>query len=288
MSDNKIEKLCEYISYISKMNNNQFDSFMAYLDKLDFSKMDETSKTEIYRSLKKWLNGSKYWKHNESRVERIQKIIKKIFLDKIGKFIEKARNVRDKGRRQRIHNRVLQKDIIDFIISNGTDAIVARSQEADVSLYLYIIGRCLPYPALGSIDIKNLLDRCEKLEPAHPMIEGFIENIVNIKGISILDKIYNPKWSDSYKRLIFHGIKGSKSFWEWIEKNDLSSLYWKDIYWRNISLTPGGKEEYKIAFQKLDEYENYSAMPELVFKNRENADSSDIVKTLLKKKIRAD
>jgi len=279
MSDNKIEEICGYISNINFINPTKFDLFMDYLDKLDFSKMEETSKTKIYRSLKNRLKYSKYGrKYNESRVERIQKVIKKISLDIVGEFIEKVRNFWDKG--QRIHNRVLQKNVIDFIISNGTDVIIERVQKASIPLYK--IGYCLPYPALGSDDIKNLLDRCEKIKPAHLIMEGFIENVVNIKDSSILNKIYNPDWNDSYKMLVLRGINGSKSFWDWLEKKNLSSLYWKNIYWENISFVPAGKEEYKIAFQKLDEYENYSAMLELVFKNRENAGSSDIVKTLLK------
>jgi hypothetical protein len=214
----------------------------------------------------------------KSRAERIQEMLSKISLDNsVDKYIHlfSNKNVWDFAKTGEEPSSVLKNAVKDIIKNKGVDGIVEFAKKVDNP---NMVGLTLAYSELGNDEVKGILNAGEKLEnPAQSMAAVFIAGMVAIKGIDILDEVYNPNWSDSYRGSILRGIRGSKSLWEWIEKKDLSSLYWKNIK----SVYTSGNEEYEIAFQKLDEHKNYNAMLELVFWNRENADSNGIAKALL-------
>jgi len=257
--------------YINFMDDTRFGLFIDHFNKIDFSKTEEIFKIKIYQNLKNCLhryNNPRYRDRFKLKAKRIQEMLSKISLDNsIDKYVYlfSNDNVGEK----------LRSIVKDIVKNKGVDGIVEFAKKVDNP---NMVGFTLAYSELGNDEVKDILNAGEKLEnPAQSMAVVFIAEIVEIKGVDILDEVYNPNWSDSYKRLILHVIKGSKSFWEWIEKKELSSLYWKNIE----SVYTSDNEEYKIALRKLDENKNYNAMLELVFWNRKNADSNDIAKAML-------
>jgi hypothetical protein len=269
------------IEYVNSMDDTQFSLFIDHFNKIDFSKAKEIFKIKIYQNLKNCLHRYNNPIHRDefkSKVERIQEMLSKISLDNsIDKYVYlfSKENVWDFAKTGKEPSSVLKDAVKDIVKNKGVDGIVEFAKKVDNP---DVVGLTLAYSEFGNDEVKGILNAGEKLEnPAQSMAVFFIAATVAIKGVDILDEVYNPEWSDSYKRLILYKVKSSKSFWEWIDKKELSSLYWKNIE----SVYTSDNEEYKIALRKLDEYKNYSVMLELVFWNMRNADSNDIAKALL-------
>ena len=81
-----------------------------------------------------------------------------------------------------------------------------------------------------------------------------------IHGNNIIDQIFDKKWSNEYKIFLLTTIFKGKEYWNWIDKNKFSILYWENVQ----NIFADSDEEYTIAVEKLNEYQNFSSMLKLI------------------------
>lgn len=285
--DMNVERWAEMITNLLTTDLANFDRLIEKLDAIDWEKAGNDFKIAIYQKLDNWIfvnkklnDEAKEKSGYEQKVLKLTQLLKKIFIDNpVEKNI-----LLFSGRNPYKHDRKptpeLQNAIKEILSDSSIDGIIVFAQRIDKP---DIFGYELGYSGLQNGDIVSLLNAEESTnDKIRQMLRVFFLTTVKVKGISILDTIFNPKWDIEYKKLLLCSVISNKSFLDWIEKNELSELYWKNI--DNI-LCDETDEYYETAIKKLSAFGNYvpmlSLMSQKVHSNRlDRIKTSDIVRVL--------
>lgn len=106
-------------------------------------------------------------------------------------------------------------------------------------------------------------------------------SLVGIKGTSILDQVFNKSLDIEYQKQLLCSLRQTIELWEWLDKNHLADIYWKNVF--NLHITYD--EAYNVAIEKLDKYGNYILMVDVlalqtVLRRADRIKTEDIVLAL--------
>lgn len=277
------------IQYINQMDNVWFEQFIAKLDETDLTdKSDEFIKT-IYQALEHYMHQEDYMSEDQKeekqlkiRVERIREFYKKLnIINPIDKNIQLfSNNLALKYAQDNAPRPILQTAIQEIISSKGTQGIIDFAKQIEDPI---LLGIELGYAVLSMDQIKEILNTTEFTNDKVKLLTNrFFLILFHIKGINILDYVFDKSWTEEYKKNLICSINQNQAYWDWIEKNTLSTLYWTNIF-GHISVKTD--EEYEFAIRKLNENKNYFAMLNLIYmqkydKNSERIKTQDIVTVL--------
>ena len=150
----------------------------------------------------------------------------------------------------------LQKTI-QAIFGGSMDNLTAFAKRLSCP---YIFAHQLGYFQLETDQIKYLLNAGEGSAEIYEFTKCFFCAVMKVHGIGVLDKIFNFQWDIEYQKLLITQINITKSFLDWLTKNELLELY---IRSRDNFITD--KDSYESVILKLNDLGNYPAMISLIY-----------------------
>lgn len=259
--DNMIRK-------ISYMRRDNFDSMINALNDFDWPKIDKAFKSTVYQGLTHYVQYGERFNGDEKeksdykyKAANINKFLEKLKItDPVEKNIQLFSNSvvwrykEEYGK----PNLELQKAIANIITAGGINAVLEFAAKIETP---HVLGWELAYLNLKDEDIQEIFNtRNWKDDKIKTLLISLFTRIIYIKGVNELDKIFDSTWDDEYKKTLVLSINGGKEYWDWLDRNDLSKIYWKNI--RYISADTD--TEYHIAIKQLDKFTNYNTMLQLL------------------------
>lgn len=275
------------IDRINSLNEIDFDKFISKIDNMNLQDKKQDFRNSIFQYLNQYVKKTEYFiKIDEEKKEEYSYKINKIknIIEKLGITDTIEQNIQLfsdgivwdylEGDREK-ELLVAIKNIID---EHGIKGIIEFAKKIDNS---QILGTKLAQ-ILELRDIKHILNtRDNKNDKIRNLVANLFVKTISIQGSYIIDQIFNKKWNSEYKKFLLTSIYNGKEYWDWIDKNNFSELYWKHV--KNIFADTD--EEYEFAINKLNNHKNFPTMLELLYfqihKNKEHIiKTNDIVNLL--------
>ena len=280
MLNNNANRWERIINYIDNMMDSEFNEFLNKIEGIDWKAEEEVFKIRIYHSLKRWSEQTSSdeiaIKDYSKRIIAIEQIIKKIDItDSIERNIDIfsspfVYNDSEKSSYKR------QEAIKEIYSQGGINEVIKFCNKIEMP---HILGLELFHFLTREEDIRYLLNSKENnKEKVKDMLKSFFSKSFHVNGVAWLDKYFDNTWDEDYKIALICSINMNLSYLEWIDRNNLSSLYWKNIRLIYASTL----EEYNKAIMELYKFKRGDIMLYLIFeeirrKNNKNVRKEDIL-----------
>lgn len=264
--EDKWDKLIRYITY---MNKDKFNVFMDTLESIDWSpNAADKFKKNIYQDLEQWVDSAQLWND-----ENAQKWGADEKISRVNEMLIKLTPTNPIDKNIRIFSRLsvwnykegsgapsprLQKAIQEIITSKGTAGLIEFAKQIEA---VDVLGEEVALANISESDVIDLLNSADRMEPnVQRFLVALFAVIINIKGVSFVDEIFNDDWELEYKQPLICTVRGTEEYWNWLESKGLSEEYWKNV----SNIWPNNDREYNIAISKLKEFKKYSELATLL------------------------
>ena len=280
MLNNNTNRWERIINYIDNMMDPEFNEFLHKIEEIKWETEEEVFKIRIYHSLKRWIEQAYSdeitMKDDLKRVIAIEQIIKKINItDSMERNMEIFTSPFVYNDSENSHHK-RQTAIKEIYSQGGIDEIIKFCNKIEMP---HVLGLELFHFLTKEEDIRYLLNNKENSKnKIKEMLKSFFSKNFHVNGVAWLDKYFNNTWDEDYKVELICSINVNLSYWEWLDRNNLSILYWKNIGLIYASTL----EEYNKAIIELYKFKRADIMLYLIFeeirrKNNKNVRKEDIL-----------